>query len=104
VRRHIVLGITAIAITYLYIIALVYAIGVSAAQATPGWWVDVFSNHRAANLAWLFISHGAAIFLVSLPCAWVVARLYGTSGVIVSFAITLVIWGVFDAPLISNAM
>jgi hypothetical protein len=40
---------------------------------------------------------------VSLPFAWIIARVYGRFSIALSIAFGLVIWGIFDAPLTLDA-
>jgi len=103
VRRRIILVIAAIGLVYLYVLALVYVIGVIAAQRVPAWWAHVFSTRRSAGLSWLLITHFAVVVLVSLPFAWIVVRAYGRFSVAVSFTFALIIWGLFEAPLLHDA-
>jgi hypothetical protein len=103
VRRRIILGIAAFGLLYLYMVSLVYAIGLAAAWPTPRWWVGAFSAHRGAILSWLLISHLAVVAIVSLLFAWIIVRVYGRLSVPVSLAFALAIWGVFEAPLTLDA-
>jgi hypothetical protein len=103
VRRRIILGIAAFGLLYLYLLALVYAIGLAAAWPTPRWWVGAFSAHRGAILSWLLISHLAVVVIVSLLFAWIIVRVYGRLSIAVSIVFALVIWGLFDAPLTLDA-
>jgi hypothetical protein len=103
VRRVILLGIVAIALAYLYILALVYGIGVNAAQRVPAWWSEFFSTRPSSVRSWVFISHAVVVLLVSMPFAWVVVRAYGRFSVRVSAAIAIIIWGLFEAPLMRDA-
>ena len=98
-RRQIILGIAAIGLLYFYLLALVYASGVMAAQPVPSWWLGIFSARHGAILPWLLISHLVVVLLVSLAFASVIARFYGRLSVRVSIAISLVIWGLVEAPL-----
>jgi hypothetical protein len=102
-RRGIISGIAALGLLYFYLVALVYAVGARVAWPTPRWWLDTFSAHRGAILSWLFISHLTAVLIVSLPFAWIIARFYGRFSIALSIAFGLVIWGIFDAPLILDA-
>ncbi len=101
--RRIILGVAAIGLLYCYLVALVYAVGVIAAQPVPGWWVGIISGHRSATLTWLLISHLVVVLLVSLAVAWIIVRVYGRVSVPVSITFALVIWGVFEAPLAIDA-
>jgi hypothetical protein len=103
VRRVIILGIVAIGLAYLYTLALVYGIGVNAAQGVPAWWSELFSTRHSSVRSWVLISHAVVVLLVSMPFAWVIVRAYGRFSVWVSLAITIVIWGLFEAPLILDA-
>jgi hypothetical protein len=103
VRRLVILGIVAIGLAYLYVLALMYGIGVNAAQGVPAWWSEVFSIRHSAVRSWLLISHTVVVLLVSMPFAWVIARAYGRASVWVSFAIANMIWGLFEAPLMLDA-
>jgi len=103
VRRVIILVIVAIGLVYLHVVALVYGIGLIAAQRVPDWWAGVFSTRRSADLSWVLSSHFAVVLLVSLPFAWIVVRAYGRFSVTVSIAFGLMIWGLFEAPLMLDA-
>jgi hypothetical protein len=103
VRRVIILGIVAIGLAYLYVMALVYGIGVNAAQGVPTWWSEFFSTRHSSVRSWVLISHALAVLLISLPFAWVIARAYGRIGVWVSLAIAITIWGLFEAPLMLDS-
>ena len=102
-RRAIILGIVAIALAYLYLMALVYGIGVNAAQGVPAWWSEFFSTRHNSARSWVLISHAVAVLLISMPFAWMLARAYGRIGVWVSLAIAIAIWGLFEAPLMLDA-
>jgi hypothetical protein len=103
VRRRIILGIAAFGLLYLYLIALVYAIGLVAAFPTPRWWIGTFSAHRGALLSWLLVSHLIAVVLVSLLFGWIIVRVYGRLSIPVSISFGLVIWAVFEAPISLDA-
>jgi hypothetical protein len=103
VRRAIIFGIVAIGLAYLYVLVLVYGIGVNAAQGVPAWWSEFFSIRHSAVRSWVLISHAVVVLLVSMPFAWVIARAYGRFSVWVSFAIAIMIWGLFEAPLMLDA-
>jgi len=103
VRRHIILVIAAIGLAYFYVLVLVYGIGVTAAQPVPTWWAGVFSTRHSASLSWVVVSHLVVVLLASVPFAWIIARAYGRFSVAVSLAIALMIWGMFEAPLMLDA-
>jgi hypothetical protein len=103
VLRRIILGIAAIGLLYLYLVVLVYVIGLAAAWPTPRWWVGTFSVHRGAMLSWLLLSHLVVVVIVSLLFAWIIVRVYGRLSIPVSISFALVIWGLFDAPLTLGA-
>jgi hypothetical protein len=102
-RRGIFLGIVVIGLAYLYVLALVYGIGVVAAQSVLSWWPAPFSTRRSAALSWILFSHFVVVLLVTVPFAWIIARAYGRFSLAVSFAISLVIWSLFEAPLMLDA-
>jgi hypothetical protein len=102
VRRIIVLGVVAIGLVYLYVLALVYGIGVNAAQRVPSWWSEIFPMRSA--LSWALISHFVVVLLVSLPFAWAIVRVYGRLSIAVSLGVALLIWGLFEAPLTLDAL
>jgi hypothetical protein len=103
VRRVIILGIVAIGLAYLYVLALVYGIGVNAAQGVPAWWFEFFSIRHSAVRSWVLISHALVVLFVSMPFAWMIARAYGRFSVWVSLFIAIMIWGSFEAPLMLDA-
>jgi hypothetical protein len=102
-RRRIILGIAAFGLLYLYLLALVYAIGVAAAWPTPRWWLGIFSAHRGAILSWLLISHLVVVLIVSLLFALIIVRVFGSLSISVAITFALVIWAIFDAPLALDA-
>jgi hypothetical protein len=102
-RRGIILGIAALGLLYLYLVALVYAVGLAAAWPTPRGWLGTFSTHRGAILSWLFIAHLSAVLIVSVPFAWIIVRFYRRFSIALSIAFGLVIWGISDAPLAVDA-
>jgi hypothetical protein len=102
VRRVIVLGVVAIGLVNLYVLALVYGIGVNAAQRVPSWWSEVFPTR--STLSWALISHFVVVLLVSLPFAWTIVRVYGRLSIAVSLGVALLIWGLFEAPLAFDAL
>lgn len=102
-RRRIILGIVAFGLLYLYLVALVFAIGLAAAWPTPRWLVGAFSAHRGAILSWLLVSHLTVVAIVSLLFAWIIVRVYGRLSILVSVSFAAVICGVFDAPLAFDA-
>ena len=102
-RRAFVLSIVAIGLAYLYVLALVYGIGVNAAQGVPAWWSEFFSIRHSAIRSWVLISHVVVVLLVSMPFAWVIVRAYGRFSVWVSLSIAIVIWSLFEAPLMLDA-
>jgi hypothetical protein len=101
--RRIVSGILAIGLVYFYVLALVNGIGFAAARREPAFWAAIFPTRHSGALSWILVSHFAAVLLVSLPFAWIVVRLYGRYSLLVSLAIALLIWGVFEAPLVLYA-
>jgi len=103
VRRRIVLGAAAIGLFCFYAVALVHVIGVVAAWTVPAWWAAAFSTRDNSILWWLLISHLTAVLLVSLAFAWIIARVYGRFSLALSLIFALLIWGLFEAPLLLNA-
>jgi hypothetical protein len=101
--HRVILGIVAIGLVYFYVYALVNGIGLAAAQPVPVFWAAIFPTRHSGALSWVVISHFAVVLLVSLPFAWIIVRVYGRFSVLVSFAIALLIWGVFEAPLMLYA-
>ena len=102
-RRVSILSIVAIGLAYLYVLALVYGMGVNAAQGVPAWWSEFFSVRHSAIRSWVLISHVVVVLLVSMPFAWVIVRAYGRFSFWVSLSIVIVIWGLFEAPLMLDA-
>jgi hypothetical protein len=102
-RRRIVLGVAAIGLFCFYVFALVYAIGVVAAWTVPAWWAATFSTRDDSVLWWLFISHLTVVLLVSVAFAWIIARVFGHFSFGLSIIFALVIWSLFEAPLMLNA-
>lgn len=101
--RRIVLIAAAIGLFCFYVVALVYAIGVVAAWTVPAWWATTFSTRDDSVLWWLFISHLTVVLLVSLAFAWIIARIFGQFSLTLSLIFALLIWGLFEAPLMLNA-
>jgi hypothetical protein len=104
VRRGIVLGVVAIGLAYLYVLALVYGIGVNAAQRVPAWWSEFFSTPHSSIRSWVLISHIVVVLLISIPFAWIIARAYGRFSAAVSLAIAIMIWSWCEAPLMLDAL
>ena len=103
-RRGIVLGIVAVGLAYLYVAALVFGVGVNAAQRVPAWWLEAFPTRPSAVHFWIVISHVLVVLLVSLPFAWIIARAYGRRfSLLLAVAIALMIWGLFEAPQMFDA-
>jgi hypothetical protein len=103
VRHRITLAAAAIGIFCLYVVALVYAIGVGTAWTVPAWWAAAFSTRDDSVLLWLFLSHLTAVLLVSLAFAWVIARYFGRFSLALSLIFALVIWWLFEAPQMLNS-
>ena len=102
-RRPIVLTAVAAGLVFLYLVAFVYMVAFVAIQPTPAWWQNAFGTHRSAQLAWLLSFHAAGVVLVSLPFAFVIARVYPRLGIAVACVVTAVIWGTIDASLVIDA-
>lgn len=102
-RRVIIFGIVAFGLAYLYLLALVFGIGVNAAQGVPAWWSEFFSIRHSAVRSWAFISHAVVVLLLSMPFAGVIARAYGRFSVWISLGIAVAVWGLFEAPLMPDA-
>ncbi len=99
-RRNFLLGIVAIGLTYLYVLALVYGIGLVAALPVPALWSGMFSTRHGAAAAWILSSHFIVVLLLSAPFAWMIARACGRSSVVVSVSVALLILALFEIPLI----
>jgi hypothetical protein len=104
VRRDLVLTAVAAGLVVLYLVAFVYMVAFVAIQPTPVWWQNGFGTDRSAQLAWLFSFHAAGVVLVSIPFAFVIARVYRRFGVLVACVVTLVVWGTIDASLMADAL
>lgn len=102
-RRRIFLVAAAIGLFCCYVVALVYAIGLVAAWTVPAWWAAIFSTRVNSVLWWLFISHLTVVLLVSLALAWIISRVFGHLSLALSLIFALLIWGMFEAPLMLNA-
>lgn len=100
VRRNILLGVVALGLTYLYVLALVYGIGIVAALPVPARWAGVFPTRHSAAASWILISHFLVVLLVSAPFAWMIARACGRFSVAVSVTVALLILALFEIPLI----
>jgi hypothetical protein len=94
-RIRLILGAVALGLAWLYVETLVLAIGVATADAPPLWWIQLFTTHVSAVVAWIVMCHTTAILVVALPFAYVIARLYGRIGVLLAFGITIGLY-VFD--------
>jgi hypothetical protein len=99
-RRNILLGVIAAALTYLYVLALVYAIGLVAALPVPATWAGLFPTRHSAATSWILISHFVVVVLVSVPFAWMFGRAFGRISVALSIGVAVLILGLFEIPLI----
>jgi hypothetical protein len=103
-RRPIVLTAAAAVLLVLYMFALAFMVGFLVNRpATPVWWRNAFGT-RLGELAWLSSFHAAGVLLVSLPFAFVIARVYRRLGVALACVITLVTWGTTAASFIADAL
>jgi hypothetical protein len=102
VRRRLLLLLAAVALGWIYLLAFTFAAGVAAAQATPRWWLGLFSKPATSALIWLALAHAVAIALVSLPFAWIIGRVYGRLGVPLALAITVTICAFIEIPTLSQ--
>ncbi len=99
-RRNILLGVIALALTYLYVLALVYAIGLVAALPVPATWAGLFPTRHAGAASWILVSHFVVVVLVSVPFAWMFARVFGRASVALSISVAVLILALFEIPLI----
>jgi hypothetical protein len=99
-RRNILLGIIAIGLTYLYVLALIYGIGLVAALPVPAFWAEIFPTRHGAAASWILSSHFAVVLLISAPFAWMIARACGRFSTVVSLSVALLILALFEVPLI----
>ena len=99
-RRHIVLGVVALGLAWLYVKVLTITIGVAVALATPSWWNSLFTTHVSSVIAWLVICHTTAILIVALPFSYVIARLYGRVGILLALALTVALYAFDPLPAV----
>ena len=99
-RRNIFLGVVAVALTYLYVLALVYGIGLVAALPVPATWARVFPTRHSGAASWILTSHFVVVVLVSVPFAWMFIRAFGRASVALSIGVALLILALFEIPLI----
>ena len=100
VRRNILLGVIAVALTYLYVLALVYAIGLVAALPVPATWAGLFPTRHSGAASWILISHFVVVVLVSVPFAWMFARVFGRVSIALSMCVAVLILCLFEIPLV----
>ena len=101
-RRRLLLLLAAVGLGWIYLLAFTFAVGVAATQATPRWWLGLFSKPATSALIWLALAHAVAIALVSLPFAWIIGRMYGRLGVPLALAITVTICAFIEIPAMSQ--
>jgi hypothetical protein len=90
-RRLVLIGVTLV-LAWIYMLALVTVIGHAAALRSPSWWNALFSSRVNAILSWMVTVHTFAVLAVSLPCAFLIERMYGRSGVLVAMAVTVTLY------------
>ena len=96
-RRDVVLIGAALAIASCYVLALAYAVNFAINLSFPRWWLSTFGSSGTAVLSWSSFSHTVTVFAVSVPFAWLIARLYGKSSIPVAAGIGAATWLYFEA-------
>jgi len=106
-RRRVVLTIAAVGLAWSYWYAVFAGIGLAASLYLPTMsWLGIVPTHRPAPPSW-HLQHLAtelvldtlAIFLVTVPFAWILGRIYKRRGPLLGTAITVVIVVATYGPL-----
>jgi hypothetical protein len=92
VTKRLALVVLAIAIAWIYMLAVPTVIGHTAALPHPTWWNPLFPSRSTAALTWMVITHTFAVLAASLPFAFLIALIYGRTGIWVALALTVVIY------------
>jgi hypothetical protein len=79
--KRLALTLMAAVLFWIYRTAFIYVVGYATAIHFPAWWLRLMPRNIHGIFAWSFVCHTVAVLLVTLPIAWVLARLYGRLGV-----------------------
>jgi hypothetical protein len=79
--KRLALTLMAGALFWVYRTAFLYSIGYATAIHFPAWWFRLVPQNVHGVFAWSFLCHTVAVILVTLPIAWILARVYGRLGV-----------------------
>jgi hypothetical protein len=79
--KRLALTLLAAALFWIYRTAFIYVVGSATAIHFPAWWLLLMPRNIHGIFAWGFVCHTVAVLLVTLPMAWVLARLYGRLGI-----------------------
>jgi hypothetical protein len=91
-RQLLALIAAAALLTWLYLVAYVYANAFVSSGPLPVWWLHAFTTDRTAVLSWFVLSHAAVILLISTPFAFIINRVYPRFGVALAAGLILVVW------------
>jgi hypothetical protein len=101
-RHPAVLALAGLAIGYLYLGVLAYAIAFAAVMP-PQWWIAAFSSSGTSVLSWSTFAHSVAVVLASIPFAWVIVWLYGRFSLYAATAIGVATWLVLEIQFVIDA-
>ena len=87
IKRFLVV-VLAIVLAWIYMLAVPTVIGHSAALPIPSWCNSLVPSLSGGILTWMVVVHTLAVFVASLPFAFVIAR----PGVWVALALTVAIY------------
>jgi flagellar biogenesis protein FliO len=98
-RRRVMLTIAAVGLAWSYWVAVIAAIGFAASLYVPTmFWLGIVPTHRPAPASWRLqylatelMLDSVAIFLVTIPFAWVLGRIFKRRGPLLGAAIAVVI-------------
>ena len=93
--RRLVLVVLTVVLAWIYMFVVINFIGHAEAFSIPSWWNSLFSSRDNAALPWMVTVNTLAVFAASLPFAFLIARLYGRSGVWVALILTVSIGVLF---------
>jgi len=89
--KRLTLTLLAVTLFWVYRTAFLYAVGHATAIHWPAWWLRLVPRDAHGVFLWTFLCHTVAVVLVTLPIAWVLARVYGRLSVYLGAAGALVL-------------
>jgi hypothetical protein len=88
VGRAALLLMVGVALGYGYWAAATYVLGFAAAQPIPAWWLGARSHTLLAFYSWDLVFYTLMLALLSLPFAYLIARLFGLYWLVAALAIS----------------